>query len=217
MGLVLAAFVCDTCGRRFGVASNLNRHVKRCILKPVNSNSPSHKSTTSGSPSSLPGSPDTFAMSSPNQPGVPLGKRSRTSSVTSSEVSPPSIARAQASTSATGYNMPTKSKPAGQKRRRRAPSPSQWVPDTLQSFNLLSEDSYRVTDVPLPPVRRNLPQEERDSWDENVNQTPYHPCGWRGILPGPGLGQGSGLGGKDVRNLDLGGRGGFMLGRVLVF
>lgn len=209
------AFVCDTCGRRFGVASNLNRHVKRCILKPVNSSSPSHKSTTSGSPSSLPDSPDTFAMSSPNQAGVPLGKRSRASSVTSVELSPPAnIARGQSSTSASGT---TKSKPPGQKRRRRAPSPSQWVPETLQSFNLLSEDSYRVTQVPLPPVRRNLPHEERDSWDENVNQNPYHPCGWRGVLPGPGLGNGLGLGGKDVRNLDFGGRGGFMLGRVLVF
>ena len=71
--------------------------------------------------------------------------------------------------------------------------------------------------MPLPPVRRSLPLEERDSWDENINQTPYHPCGWRGVLPGPGLGHGLGLGGKDVRNLDLGGRGGFVLGRVLVF
>jgi len=208
-----AAFVCDTCGRRFGVASNLNRHVKRCVLKPVNSNSPSHKSTTSGSPSSLSDSPDTFAMSSPNHTGASLGKRSRTSSVTSPDISPPSIARSTGS----GNGATTKSKLPGPKRRRRAPSPSQWVPDTLQSFNLLSEESYRVTQVPLPPVRRNLPHEERDSWDENIHQTPYHPCGWRGVLPGPGLGHGLGLGGKDVRNLDLGGRGGFMLGRVLVF
>ena len=110
------------------------------------------------------------------------------------------------------------SKPPGQKRRRRAPSPSQWIPGTLQNFNLHSEDSYRATTVPLPPVRRNLPREERNSWDENVNHAPYHPCGWSGTLPGPGLGQGVGLGGKDVRNMNFGGgRGGFMLGRVLVF
>jgi len=51
-----------------------------------------------------------------------------------------------------------------------------------------------------------------------VNHTPYHPGGWSGTLPGPGLGQGIvGLGGKDVRNVNFGGRGGFMLGRVLVF
>ena len=37
------------------------------------------------------------------------------------------------------------------------------------------------------------------------------------MLPGPGFGLGLGLGGKDVRNLNLGGNGGFMLGRVLVF
>jgi hypothetical protein len=37
------------------------------------------------------------------------------------------------------------------------------------------------------------------------------------VLPGPGLGLGLGLGGKDVRNLSLGGNGGLMLGRVLVF
>jgi hypothetical protein len=67
-------------------------------------------------------------------------------------------------------------------------------------------------------VKRNLHKgEERDSWDENVASSPYHPCGWKDVLPGPGFGLGLGLGGKDVRNLNLGGNGGFMLGRVLVF
>ena len=97
----------------------------------------------------------------------------------------------------------TTPKPPGQKRRRRAPSPSQWIPGTLQSFNLHSEDSYRATTVPLLPVHRNLP----NSWDENVDRTPYHPGGWSGTLPGPGLGLGVGLGGRR----------GYMLGRVLVF
>lgn len=59
--------------------------------------------------------------------------------------------------------------------------------------------------------------EERDSWDENVSASPYHPCGWKGVLPGPALGLGLGLGGKDGRNIGLGGSGEFMLGRVLVF
>ena len=130
--------------------------------------------------------------------------------------SPSDAALGQATATATS----TTPKPPGQKRRRRAPSPSQWIPGTLQNFNLHSEDSYRATTVPLPPVRRNLPREERNSWDENVNHTPYHPGGWSGTLPGPGLGQGIGigLGGKsDVRNMNFGGRGGFMLGRVLVF
>ncbi|PCH33193.1 hypothetical protein WOLCODRAFT_159897, partial [Wolfiporia cocos MD-104 SS10] len=30
------AYACDTCGRRFGVLSNLNRHTKRCAQRPVN-------------------------------------------------------------------------------------------------------------------------------------------------------------------------------------
>lgn len=103
------------------------------------------------------------------------------------------------------------------KRRRRAPSPSRWIPPSLLSFNLASPEFKRATPVPLPPVRRSLPKEERDSWDENVSSSPYHPRGWKNVLPGPGLGLGLGLGGKDVRNLNLGGNGGFMLGRVLVF
>ncbi|KAF8628531.1 hypothetical protein AX15_003842 [Amanita polypyramis BW_CC] len=89
------------------------------------------------------------------------------------------------------------------KRRRRAPSPTQWVPHSLCHFNLFSEDLYKSTTVPLPPVRRCLPREERDSWDENVNATPYHPRGWKNVLPGPGLGICSGLGSRDVRNLNI--------------
>ena len=58
-----------------------------------------------------------------------------------------------------------------------------------------------------------------------MNLTPYHPGGWSGTLPGPGLGGGGGgglgggFGGKDVRNTSVGfgGKGGFLLGRVLVF
>lgn len=133
----------------------------------------------------------------------------------------PSNASTNAQSSSNGQATTTTTTTApkliGQKRRRRAPSPSQWIPGTLQNFNLHSEDSYRATTVPLPPVRRNAPREERNSWDENVNHSPYHPCGWSGTLPGPGLGQGIGLGGKDVRNMNFGGRGGSMLGRVLVF
>ena len=139
-------------------------------------------------------------------------------------ISPPtdgassSSTNAQSSAVGQATSASTAPKPPGPKRRRRAPSPSQWIPATLQNFNLHSEDSYRATTVPLPPVRRNLPREERNSWDENVNHTPYHPGGWSGTLPGPGLGQGIGLGGKsDVRNVNFGGRGGFVLGRVLVF
>ncbi|KAF8798291.1 hypothetical protein BYT27DRAFT_7203402 [Phlegmacium glaucopus] len=225
------AFVCDTCGRRFGVASNLNRHVKRCILKPVNSPSSSHKSS-SGSPSANSPTSTSQPVPSISTPPPPHEKNANASvprpgkrahvpiSPTTDSASPPSCSTTTpATTSASSTSTTTTaSKPPGQKRRRRAPSPSQWIPGTLQNFNLHSEDSYRATTVPLPPVRRNLPREERNSWDENVNNAPYHPCGWSGTLPGPGLGQGTGLGGKDVRNnMNFGGRSGFMLGRVLVF
>ncbi|KAF9482361.1 hypothetical protein BDN70DRAFT_435995 [Pholiota conissans] len=215
------AFVCDTCGRRFGVASNLNRHVKRCILKPVNTPSPNSQSGSPLAAATAESSGSSSLVSSLTSPtpsedtssatNARTGKRGRGRS-TSNNASPSS------SSSNPSMACPTSpNKASGQKRRRRAPSPSQWVPATLQNFNLVSEDSYRVTAVPLPPVRRNPPREERDSWDENVGHSPYHPCGWSGVLPGPGLGHGLGLGGKDVRNMNLGGRGGHMLGRVLVF
>jgi len=45
-------------------------------------------------------------------------------------------------------------------------------------------------------------EEERDSYDErNLNESPYHPHGWSGKLPGPALvrnetmGMGMGMGG----------------------
>lgn len=226
------AFVCDTCGRRFGVASNLNRHVKRCILKPVNTPSPSNKSV-SGSPPIATDSPESSTLNSSvrssmapkessiaapsSSAGPKPGKRARERSPPTHGPSPASTSPNAQPTSTSSTSTSSKSKNSGPKRRRRAPSPSQWIPVTLQNFNFLSDDSFRVTTIPLSPVRRNPPREERDSWDENVHTAPYHPCGWSGVLPGPGLGNHLGLGGRDVRNLNLGGRGGFMLGRVLVF
>ncbi|KAF8060820.1 hypothetical protein FPV67DRAFT_308509 [Lyophyllum atratum] len=197
------AFVCDTCGRRFGVASNLNRHVRRCILKPVNA---AHAA----------GSEPSNAAA-----GIPSDSRGRdpspsTSNTLSSGSSDYAGSPGHPSQLATRPTRQPKS-PNAPKRRRRAPSPSCWIPPSLLHFNLSSSESKRSTPVPLPPVRRNMPKEERDSWDENVASSPYHPRGWKNLLPGPGLGLGLGLGGKDVMNLNLGGNGGFMLGRVLVF
>ena len=48
----------------------------------------------------------------------------------------------------------------------------------------------KCTPVPLPPVRpfqESNHLEERDSFDENASANPYHPRGWKGRLPGPGL------------------------------
>ncbi|KAF4623098.1 hypothetical protein D9613_001423 [Agrocybe pediades] len=297
------AHVCDTCGRRFGVQSNLNRHVKRCILKPVNTpnsssplppppphssqsqallyqsasaspststviaqqSSPELLASTAASINSVSASPTISIKSSTNNnydssPSMNTGKRARNASVGASNAepsspssrfagSPPSDSHSasspspranvanitttaaitsQSTSSATSGSSTSgttaaasssSSRPPGQKRRRRAASPSNWVPPTLQNYNLLSADSYRVTSVPLPPVRRNMPKEERDSWDENVGVAPYHPCGWTGVLPGPGLsaGFGGGLGGRDVGNFREGGKGGWVLGRIPVF
>lgn len=213
---VLAAFVCETCGRRFGVASNLNRHVRRCILKPVNAAA----STTQVSPSTS-GSSVTSSDMSPDHHDVPnakAGAQKRGRALSSS-------GSTSSSSSSSSHHSPihksgvegTGSRTPGQKRRRRAPSPSLWIPWSLRAYNIACEEFHLSTPVPLPPVRRNLPREERDSWDENVSTRPYHPHEWKGVLPGPGLGHGFGLGGKDVQNINFGGSGGIMLGRVLVF
>ncbi|KAH9487308.1 hypothetical protein JR316_0001380 [Psilocybe cubensis] len=216
------AFVCDICGRRFGVASNLNRHVKRCALKPVNTPSPS-KSTADSPTDTMnssipnPSTPTTSSAESGAQ-GQELRRATRihSSALTASRSSAHSMNPAHNSRVSGEIPSVRAPKHPTQKRRRRAPSPSQWVPITLQNLNLSSEDLHRATCVPLPPVRRNYPKEERDSWDENVGVSPYHPISWTGTLPGPGLGHGIGLGGKDLKNMEFGGRGGVILGRVLV-
>ena len=76
------------------------------------------------------------------------------------------------------------------KRRRRAPSPSRGVPDSLRTFDLTPY--AKGTPVPLPPVQpfhdqRNRVEEERDSFDQSFPSTPYHPDHWCGKLPGPAL------------------------------
>lgn len=105
------------------------------------------------------------------------------------------------------------------KRRRRAPSPSQWVPQSLAEFNIAPPESTKPTSLPLPPVTAvrdavtNEWIEERDSWDENVAMLPYHPCGWKGTLPGPGLG----LGGKEGNgHVGLVNGGTYVMGRLLM-
>ncbi|KAF7974946.1 hypothetical protein HWV62_11003 [Athelia sp. TMB] len=86
------------------------------------------------------------------------------------------------------------SHPSG-KRHRRAPSPSQWVPPSLQGFIICPPQSpSAAVTLPLPPVFPCAEgqewdwSEERDSWATGVSDTPYHPnSGWSGTLPGPAL------------------------------
>lgn len=194
------AFVCGTCGRRFGVASNLNRHVKRCILKPVNrTKQPNDSPPADPTPSS-----ETLTSTAGDQ--VP--------STSTSTDSPPTAPRSRKRTRepdmpesppqhTTSNNTDSAARPPA-KRRRRAPSPTQWIPQSLLHFTLPSAEYSKPTSVPLAPVRAVRDAlsddwlEERDSWDLNVDVRPYHPCGWNGTLPGPGLGIGNSLSGGGV-------------------
>ncbi|TBU48714.1 hypothetical protein BD309DRAFT_1015405 [Dichomitus squalens] len=195
------AFACESCGRRFGVASNLNRHAKTCRVahaatagpgtpaaddpssETASGTSQSQATSTATSPVSARGSsdasvgppgPSDTAISTTNATRRPARKR-RTSE---DDVASPE--------SATGSTP--EARPRTRKRARRAPSPSDWVPDSLRLFDLTP--MTKSTPVPLPPVRPfndTYNQEERDSFDENASLTPYHPQGWKGRLPGPGL------------------------------
>ncbi|KAH9947378.1 hypothetical protein B0H21DRAFT_692161 [Amylocystis lapponica] len=190
------AFACETCGRRFGVASNLNRHAKRCALRPVILTASAKAAAAAGA---------SAGASSPTQA---VCARAETSfSATAAAVS--TVFSSDPSTSAPASTRGRKRKaapsedstassstaPKKTKRVRRAPSPSRWIPESLKTFDLTL--SNKGTPTPLPPVRPfhdNTIWEERDSYDENVTARPYHPEGWRNRLPGPGLM------GKDVVN-----------------
>ena len=201
------AFVCDTCGRRFGVASNLNRHVKRCILKPVNAANRTQMppstppSGTTDAPLRIPPTADPVIAAAAT---TPAPSRKRTRDTTDPASPPPSPAHSPS-------KPPTK-------RRRRAPSPSHWIPHSLADFNITPAEYTKPTPVPLPPVTAYKDPasdewiEERNSWDESVGSSPYHPCGWKGTLPGPGVG----LGGKDVMNLGLVNGGTYVMGRLVM-
>lgn len=173
------AYACDHCGRRFGVASNLNRHVRRCGPRSVQAGSGftnaltpelSHSDTSPPPRSSSTASPPQSASASP--------------SADSHETGPIRRERTRISTidAAGGDTAPSHSSSAPRpKRRRRAPSPVQWIPASLQKFSLTP---YKQTcQVPLAPVLSSE-EDERDSFSM-VSQRPYHPDEWAGKLPGP--------------------------------
>ncbi|KZV77428.1 hypothetical protein PENSPDRAFT_730263 [Peniophora sp. CONT] len=168
------AFACDKCGRRFGVLSNLNRHLRKCspeTTKAAEANTP--EDATPAPESSSPGSTASPAASADSPATVALE-------------TVPTRGRASATIDAAGSGGASTSR---KRRARRAPSPERWVPESLRTFNLTTVDMG--CSVPLPPV---LPSqghagmiEERDSYEEIPSDKPYHPEGWRGRLPGPGL------------------------------
>jgi hypothetical protein len=220
------AFVCETCGRRFGVASNLNRHVRRCVLRPVNSQTSAVEGDDprTGSPNTAKQeshSGTATASSDPANANQTKSKRTR-SAATSSHPGSFNQSDSQAQSQPRGGPPPVdpKQRPAT-KRRRRAPSPTPWIPFSLLAFDLNPVEFHKSTPVPLPPVSPSTMGrwvEERNSWDENVGLAPYH-RDWTGKLPGPGLGMGLGLGlglgGRDVGN--LAGTGGYFMGRLSLF
>ncbi|TDL22386.1 hypothetical protein BD410DRAFT_788656 [Rickenella mellea] len=164
------AFACDICGRRFGVASNLNRHTRRCALRPVNAR---NAITASDATDALSDQPTTTDSDS----AAPRG-----SSQISRHTQSPNLSTASSD---------HREQPSKPKRRRRAPSPSRWIPESLRDFDL--SPCKKEAPMPLPAVR---PQEavingvvyiveERDSFERNISSHPYHPDGWSGKLPGP--------------------------------
>lgn len=261
------AFACKICGRRFGVQSNLNRHERKCIQKPVHNKQVASASATSPGSSATVGEnvasaspvadtsrlanarPDSAGTSSSTsadavaettgkmarektnpahrqgrgsvssqqqalrrsrsepQPGTSdtqvarpdtQGTTAGSSGLELTHVSTNASASASSGQSsaasgssgasvATITTTATTPGPEGErrpKRRRRAPSPSRWVPASLSGFSLAPcRDSVQT---PLPPVRPHVEEgtgfyEERDSFavpppgdegdDENVDPT----------------------------------------------
>ncbi|TFK47981.1 hypothetical protein OE88DRAFT_585477 [Heliocybe sulcata] len=207
------AHACNICGRRFGVLSNLNRHVRRCAQKPVNKGSSSGSLSDPHSPAAdLPADSGSGATL-PAQSAISVPMASQHSIYTSAErstASPDAVALQSTSRKRESSRSPSQTDPSmaleqRPKRRRRAPSPSRWIPPSLSNFNL--SHYPKSVPVPLPPATEgyfNGVWEERNSFDENTSSAPYHPNGWKGKLPGPGLVA------KDVSNTSA-------LGKVLVF
>ena len=209
------AFVCGNCGRRFGVNSNLNRHMKRCTVR-----SATQQTADDFAESVIPA--PTMRGRAAEQIAGPSSSVAVTSP--SDEATLPNIAasnKRKSTASSNSYSsysaVSTTQLQPSSKRRRRAPSPSQWIPPSLLSFKICPIECTKSTPVPLPPItafkdpKTSEWVEERDSWDENVDATPYHPSSWKGRLPGPGLG----FGGKNIGNIGSL-AGGFVMGRLVL-
>ncbi|RPD58484.1 hypothetical protein L226DRAFT_718 [Lentinus tigrinus ALCF2SS1-7] len=192
------AFSCESCGRRFGVASNLNRHAKTCrAAHAAPASSASAPPPSSASESGTPAAPNEArptSASDPRESAPAVADDAHAASSTSTANPVPRRAPRKRKSDGEDPSVPDPSserqQPRPRKRARRAPSPERWVPDSLRTFDLTPV--AKSTPVPLPPVRPfadsyNHLIEERDSFDENASATPYHPRGWKGRLPGPGL------------------------------
>ncbi|THG93506.1 hypothetical protein EW145_g8359, partial [Phellinidium pouzarii] len=86
------AFVCTICGRRFGVASNLNRHTRRCAARPVN-NLPAADQPAPG-PSSVPSPASASAARAPTPAATPAAHKTLRPTAMARESTNPDIRRA---------------------------------------------------------------------------------------------------------------------------
>ncbi|KAI0719080.1 hypothetical protein C8T65DRAFT_60829 [Cerioporus squamosus] len=192
------AFSCESCGRRFGVASNLNRHAKTCRVAHAAPSSASGRApASSASDSGTPAAGNEARATSASDAGesaAAVSDDAHAASATSNANPVPRRAPRKRKSDGEEPSVPDapseRQQPRPRKRARRAPSPERWVPDSLKTFDLTP--IVKSTPVPLPPVRPfsdtyNQFFEERDSFDENASVNPYHPGGWKGRLPGPGL------------------------------
>ncbi|KAH9920303.1 uncharacterized protein B0H18DRAFT_1213431 [Fomitopsis serialis] len=188
------AFACDTCGRRFGVQSNLNRHAKKCAQRPVNQGA----SAQAAVPGSSAAEGTTYAeVAAPVELATEAAGPSSasTSAIALQVISAPSEQtrgrkRKAAPPMEGGPDDQAGEVSRKERRPRRKKSPMRWVPDSLKLYDLTLTN--KATPVPLPSVRPFVDSngkvlEERDSYNPDVHDTPYHPRGWMGRLPGPGL------------------------------
>ncbi|KAI0271697.1 hypothetical protein BC834DRAFT_967136 [Gloeopeniophorella convolvens] len=178
------AYICDICDRRFSVASNLNRHKRRCALRPVNAlrSSPARPAQSGDAEDGAPGKADRCPRGHREASATDAMSDSTLSS--NSSPTPPAPRRmplAEAIFPGDATLRPRKKRP------RRAPTPTNWVPKSLFGFDL--QPSNRCCPVPLAPVHPSLfDDEERDSCIMDMPDNPYHPDGWIGRLPGPACG-----------------------------
>ncbi|KAI0757456.1 hypothetical protein C8Q80DRAFT_1265379 [Daedaleopsis nitida] len=185
------AFACERCGRRFSVASNLNRHSRTCraaLATPAAASDSAPASVSSDSGSGTPTAPASSRLASSSQTASTARDANTTPSSLSSTSRKSDDGSEEGSPPESSSELPAHAR--SRKRARRAPTPERWIPDSLRVFDLTP--LTKATPVPLPPVRPfqdsyNHVLEERDSFDENASTTPYHPRGWKGRLPGPGL------------------------------
>src|SRR6267154_4818932 len=153
---LLLAHVCDICSRRFSVASNLNRHVRRCAYRPVNT---MHNAPASSGQPPPPGSDTASTTSSHTVRSGSEGHSTGTLSETT--LSPRSSAPSPKRTPTSDPNCETDAPRPAKKRPRRAPTPTPWIPRSLLTFDLTP--TRKSCPVPLAPVRPSpWDGEERD-------------------------------------------------------